>query len=390
MDEVVLPFERDHPGGEPVSETDIDDLREEARERDIYCPQISEEYGGMGVDFRDVLPVYEQAGRSLLGPGAMRVDASDEGNMNLLEMVGNENQKDRWLEPLVNGEIGSAFSMTEPLQGAGSDPKMIKTTAERDGDEWLINGHKWWTSRGMEADILFVMARTDLESHPHKGCSIFVVPTDAEGVEFIRDVPAMGWKPVGYDQPEVRYMDVRVGDENLLGEKNSGFSHAQQRLGPARLTHCMRFCGMGQRALSVAKAYVSEREAFGSKLKNKQALRHDIAEAETHLHASRAITRHAAEKVAEGKEARIEVAMAKNFVANTIQDIIDTALQACGGAGISKDLPIADFYESIRMIRIGDGPDEVHRRIISRKAFEGVNKQELEPLTRFKSGSDSV
>ncbi|MFB6255568.1 MAG: acyl-CoA dehydrogenase family protein, partial [Haloplanus sp.] len=309
MDDVVLPVERDQTGGEPVSDAVLSDLREQAREYDIYCPQMPEEYGGMGVDFRDALPVFEEAGRSLLGAPALRVDAPDEGNMHTLEMLGTDRQKEEWLAPLVAGEATSAFSMTEPQPGAGSDPKMLQTTAERDGDEWVIDGHKWWTSGGDEADILIVMARTDMDAHPYEGCSLFLVPRDTPRVDVVRNIPALDGDMVELDHAEIRYEDVRVPEQALLGHENEGFSHAQARLRPARLTHCMRFCGMAERALTVARTYLTEREAFGSSLSEKQELRHRIAERETHLHGARTMVRHAARKVAAGEQARVETAI---------------------------------------------------------------------------------
>ena len=383
MDEVVLPTERAQPGGEPVGEETIADLREQARERDLYAPQIAEEYGGMGMDFRDVLPLFEQAGRSILGAPAMRVDAPDEGNMHTFELVGTDEQKGEYLKPLVAGDISSGFSMTEPMDGGGSDPKMLRTTAEKDGDEWVINGHKWWTTQGSAADVLLVMARTNEDAHPYEGCSFFLVSPDVDGVEIVRDIPHVGASVVGESHAEIKYDNVRVPEANLLGELDQGFQHAQQRLGPARLTHCMRFSGMATRALDVAKAYLSEREGFGSPLADKQALRYEIAEAETRLHAVRATVRDAADKIAAGEEARIEVAMSKVFAANATQDAIDTALQCCGGNGIGKDLPIGDFYEAVRAFRIVDGADEVHKRVIARDAFEDVDEAELEALTRY-------
>ncbi|MFB6164017.1 MAG: acyl-CoA dehydrogenase family protein [Haloarculaceae archaeon] len=383
MNEVVIPKERELTGGMPVSQGTIDELREAAREYGVYAPQIDEEYGGMGVDFRDVLPTFEQAGRSLLGATAMRVDAPDEGNMHLLEMQGTELQKEQYLEPLVDGEMRSGFSMTEPMQGAGSDPKMIKTTAERDGDEWVIDGHKWYTTQGVEADVLLVFARTDPDAHPYEGCSVFIVPKEADGVEIVRNIPHLGSEVVGKGHAEIKYNQVRVPEEHLLGQEGQGFQHVQQRLGPARLTHCMRFSGMAQRALGIAEAYMSEREGFGEHLSEKQHPRFVLAEQETQLAASRSLIRQAAQRIAEGHQARIEVSMAKVFAANVAQESIDTALQFCGANGITRDLPLADFYESVRAFRIVDGADEVHKRTIARAAFEDVDESELEPVVRY-------
>jgi acyl-CoA dehydrogenase len=384
MDEVVIPTEAEYLGDGPVPDDVIEDLREEARDRDVYCPQIDEAHGGMGEAFRDVLPLFEQAGRSLLGALAMRVDAPDEGNMHTLELVGTEEQKEEWLEPLVAGEIRSAFSMTEPSPGAGSDPKMMQTRAEKEGDEWMINGHKWWTTQGSEADVLIVMARTNMDAHPYEGTSLFLVPTDADGVNVVRDIPHLGPDLVHAAHAEIEYDDVRIPEENLLGELNVGFVHAQERLGPARLTHCMRYSGMAMRSLNVAKAYMQQRDAFGEKLSEKQSTRHRIADMEIRLHAARTMIRHAAREITEGKEARLPVSMSKVFAANTTQEAIDLAVQATGGSGISRDLPLADFYESVRAFRIVDGADEVHRRTVARHAFdEDLEDPALANLPRF-------
>ena len=383
VDDVVIPVEHEVLGGGTLDGDIIADLRARAREHDIYAPQIPEEFGGLGMSYRDMLPVFEAAGRSLLGAPAIRVDAPDEGNMHTIELVGTEEQKERWLRPLAQGEMRSGFSMTEPMQGSGSDPKMIKTTAEKDGDEWVINGHKWWTTQGSESDVLIVMARTDPDAHPYAGCSLILVPTDTDGVEIVRDIPHLGGGVTGMSHAEIKYHDVRVPEENLLGQLNEGFTHAQERLGPARLTHCMRFSGMAERALDIAKAYVSERHAFDGPLAEKQALRFEVAEAETELHAARTMVRHAARQIADGKEARIPVSMAKVFAANVTQDVIDSCVQMCGGNGIGKDLPLADFYENVRQFRIVDGADEVHKRVIARDAFSDVDPSEVEHLTRY-------
>jgi len=326
-----------------------------------------------GTGLPDMLPVFEQAGRSLVAMDAMRVAAPDEGNMHLLELVGTDEQKDRWLEPLAAGDIRSGFCMTEPLDGAGSDPKMIRTTARKDGDEWVIDGHKWWTTQGTEADVLIVFARSDPDAHPYEGCSTFLVPKDTDGVDVVRDIPHVGGSVAGVSHAEITFDGVRVPEENLLGDLHEGFQNVQLRLGPARLTHCMRYTGMGQRSLDIAKAYASERQAFDGPLSEKQDLRYRVADAETRLHAVRTMVRHAAERIAEGEQARVPVSMCKVFAANTVQDAIDLSLQVCGGNGIGKDLPIADFYENVRQFRIIDGADEVHKRVIARDAFDDVD-----------------
>ncbi|WP_224333017.1 acyl-CoA dehydrogenase family protein [Haloprofundus halobius] len=383
VDETVIPVERDLLGDGPIGDDQLAVLREEARERDIYAPQISTEYGGMGMQFRDVLPAFEEAGRSLLAAPAIRVDAPDEGNMHTFELVATEAQKDEWLRPLVDGDIRSGFCMTEPMQGGGSDPKMLKTEARQEGDEWVIDGHKWWTTNGLEADIFLVMARTDFDAHPYSGCSIILVPADTPGVEIERGIPHMADGLLGTSHAEIKFEDVRVPVENLMGEENEGFSIAQQRLGPARLTHCMRYSGMAQRALDVAKAYTSEREAFGSPVAEKQGIRFAVAEAETELHAARCMVRHAADRITAGDEARIEVSMSKLYTSNVVQEAIDTAMQLCGANAVGEDLPLADFYQNVRQFRFVDGADEVHKRVIARDAFSDVDDSELANVTRY-------
>ncbi len=387
VDEVVIPRERELEGGTKVPESVIEELREEAKARDLYAPQIAEEHGGMGMEFRDVLPFFEEAGRSLIAPKAMRVDAPDEGNMHTLELAGTDEQKAQWLEPLLEGELTSAFAMTEPRQGGGADPKMVKTTAEKDGDEWVINGHKWWTTNGGEADFFITLARTNQDVHPYEGCSLIIVPEETPGLEIKRDIPHVGDDVTSTVHSELRYKDVRVPVSNLLGEEGEGFTIAQKRLGPARLTHCMRYSGMASRALDVAKAYTSEREGFGSTISDKQGVRFAIAEAETNLHAARSMVRHAANEISRGNQARVEVSMCKYFTANVTEEAINTALQFCGASGLGKDLPIADFYENVRQFRIVDGPDEVHKRVIARAAYDDVDMSELDVLPAF--GDDS-
>ena len=397
VDEEVLPRERalfgqrDHRSDADRQEEGrelVDELREIARERDVFGPQIPEEYGGLGLDFVDLLPVFEQAGRSIFAMGAMHVAAPDEGNMEILEHAGTEAQKAEYLRPLANCEISSGFSMTEPMDGCGSDAKQIRTSAEKEGDEWVIDGHKWWTTHGQtgEPDFLIVVARTNEDAHPYVGTSAFIVPADADGVEFVRDIPHMGESGMGHS--EVKYHGVRVPEESLLGPEDGGLAVAQQRLGKARLTHCMRFIGMADRSLDVAKAYMDERSAYGEKLSEKQSLRFDIADAHMRLHAARTMVRHAARQIAETGSADTEVSMSKVFAAETVQDIVDTCVQVCGGNGIGKDLPLADFYENVRCFRIIDGADEAHMRSVAKRAFDDdeLTPEEIEYVTRFDGG----
>jgi acyl-CoA dehydrogenase len=384
VEDVVMPVERDLSGtGSPVDPDVIEELREEARERGLYAPQMPEEYGGLDLDYRDLLPVLEQASRSPLAEPAMRIDAPDEGTMHLLKVLANEEQAEEWLRPLVAGEIRSAFAMTEPMQGGGADPTMVSTTAEKDGDEWVIDGHKWWITNGSEASFFVVMARSDPEVHPYEGSSMFIVPADTPGIEIVRDIDHMGGDFLGGVHSEILFEDVRIPEENVLGEVGEGFANAQKRMVPARLTQCMRWTGKSRRALDVAKAFMSEREVFGDLIAEKQGPRFDLADAETKLHTARLIARNAADTYAAGGQARVEASMAKYYVTNVADEIIDTALQFCGSNGIGYDLPVAGFYQGARIIRVADGPDEVQKRVIARHALEDVDPREVEHISRF-------
>jgi acyl-CoA dehydrogenase len=393
IEEEVLPREREAlETGDFVSQDEIEEFWEIAKEANVFAPQMPEKYGGQGLSFRDMLPAFEQVGRSLIGARALRADGPDEGTMHLFEQVGTEEQKETWLRPLVQGAITSGFSMTEPVHGAGSDPKMMKTTARKDGDEWVINGHKWWTTNGNRADFFLVMARTDLDAHPYEGSSLLIVPADTDGVEVVRNIPHLGEAGITEDQrghAEIKYKNVRVPVENTLGDEGGGFRAAQLRLGGGRLTNCMRFSGMADRALEVSKAYLQERQAFGEELSDKQSLRHRIAEAETELHAVRTMVRHASREL-DRSEARVETAMAKMYAARVTNDILDLAVQCCGANGIGRDLPIAYFYEEVRPFRLGDGGDEVHLRTIAQHAFEDIDSTDLQTMRRFDESLDKT
>jgi len=391
MDSEILPRERDALGkGDLITKAEIEEYWEMAKQRDLFAPQMPSQYGGQGLGFRDMLSSFEQVGRSIVGPRAIRADGPDEGNMHLLKLSGTSEQKETWLGPLVQGDLTSGFSMTEPMPGGGSDPKMLRTTARKDGDEWVINGHKWWTTNGMHADFFLLMARTDLDAHPYEGSSIIIVPADVDGVRIVRNIPHLGGKGIteyNRGHAEIKYENVRVPIENTLGEEGGGFKAAQMRLGGGRLTNCMRFSGMANRALEIAKAYLLNREAFGEKLADKQTLRHRVAKAETKLHAIRTMIRHAAREL-DRHEARTETAMAKMYTAEVTNEILDLCVQCCGANGIGKDLPIAHFYEYVRPFRIGDGGDEVHLRSIAKEAFKDVDMTEIQNVRQFDESLD--
>ncbi|MGJ3238784.1 MAG: acyl-CoA dehydrogenase family protein [Anaerolineae bacterium] len=366
----VIPIERELLRDErEITMTEVQALREKARGTGLWAPTMPKALGGMGLNIQEFTPVLEAAGRSLIGPIALHCAAPDEGNMHMLEHFANEEQRERYLRPLVAGKVFSAFSMTEPPPGAGSDPRMIQSQARREGDEWVINGHKWYTSNGEIADFFFIMAVTDTEVHPYAGTSIFIAPRDTPGIHIVRDVPTMGLKDFG-GHVEIQYEDVRLPDSALLGEAGQGFSIAQARLAPARLTHCMRWTGIAQRALEIATQYASEREAFGKRLIEHQSVAFALADSEIELYQARLMMHHAAWKLVNGEQAREETSMAKVTISETVNRVIDRAIQICGGTGISRDMPLSAWYESARAFRIYDGASEVHRMVTARQVVK--------------------
>jgi acyl-CoA dehydrogenase len=315
------------------------------------------------------VPVFEAAGRSLIGPLAFNCSAPDEGNMHLLHLFANPEQSERYLKPLAAGEIRSAFAMTEPAPGAGSDPTMLKTAATRDGDHWIINGHKWFTSGADGAAFLIIMAVTNPDVPTHKGATLFLAPIETPGIEIVRRVPIMGANDLG-GHCEIKFHDLRLPDSAILGEEGHGFALTQKRLGPARLTHCMRWTGIAQRALEIATQYASEREAFGGPLTTHQSIQWMLADSATELHAGRLMIHHTAWMLAQGDDARQESSMCKVFVAESVNRVLDRAIQICGAKGISRDLPLSTWFEAARAFRIYDGASEVHRMVIARQVIK--------------------
>lgn len=355
--------------GESISDDVVAELRERARAAGIYGPQLPPEYGGMGLGTVAMCVLFEQAGRSFLGPLAMHCSAPDEGNMHLLSVFANEEQKAQYLAPLVSGNIRSCFAMTEPAPGAGSDPTMMQTRATRVDGGWQISGLKWFTSGAEGASLSITMAVTDPDAPSHRRVTMFLVPTDTPGYRLVRAVPVMGGHGLG-GHCEVAYDNVVVPDSAVLGEVGDGFRMAQVRLGPARLTHCMRWLGVAQRSLEIAIARAKERDAFGKKLADHQSIQWMIADSEIDLHASRLMVLDAAWKHENGSEIRHESSICKVFVAEAINRVIDRAVQICGALGYSGDTPLELFFREARAFRIYDGPSEVHRMVIARNVLK--------------------
>ena len=370
VDEEVIPVEAEllRAGGD-LNEEILQSLRAKAKAARLWAPTMPKEWGGMGLNIQEIVPVFEAAGRSMLGPLAMHCAAPDEGNMHLLRNWANEEQTERFLVPLAKGETFSAFSMTEPPPGAGSDPRMIKTRAHRDGGDWVINGHKWLTTNGEIADFFIVMAVTDPAAHPYQGCTQFLAPRDRPGIKIRRDVPVMGTKDFG-GHVEILYEDLRLPDSAILGEAGQGFMLAQSRLGPARLTHCMRWTGIAQRALEIATNYAAGREAFGGALTGHQSVQWMLADSAMELKMGRLLIQEAAWRLALGEQARVETSIAKLQVSEIVGRVLDRCVQICGGSGISRDLPLAGWYEKARAFRIYDGASEVHRMVVARDVIK--------------------
>jgi acyl-CoA dehydrogenase len=363
----VIPHERDE-------RVDINALREKARKAGLFGPQLPKEWGGLGLGTVGMCVVFEQAGRSLLGPLALHCSAPDEGNMHLLSIYANDEQREKYLRPLVEGKIRSCFAMTEPAPGAGADPTMLKTRADRVGNEWEITGRKWFATGAEGSSFAITMVVTDPNVPVHKGASMFIVPTDTPGFNLIRSVPVMGGHAGPGGHGEIDYDHVRVPDSAILGPAGEGFKMAQVRLTPARLTHCMRWMGVAQRSLEIAIAYAKERDAFGKKLTEHQSIQWMIADSEIELHASRMMVMHAAWKEERGDDIRHESSICKVFVAEAINRVIDRAVQICGALGVSTDTPLELFYREARAFRIYDGPSEVHRMVIARNVIRPRKK----------------
>ena len=312
----------------------------------------------------------EEIGRSMWAQLVFNCQAPDAGNGEILHMFGTDDQKERFLRPLVEGTARSFFSMTEP-EVSGADPTALRTTAVLDGDEWVIDGHKWFSSSAEGAAFGIVMAVTDPDAPPHRRMSQILVPTDTPGYELIRPIPVMGHAGRGWSTHcEVRYTGVRVPRENVLGEPGDGFRIAQKRLGPGRIHHVMRWLGQMQRAFELMCSYSLEREVGGAPLAEKQTVQNWIADSAAEIQACRLLTLDAAAKLDEGGEARVEVSLIKFYAARVLNEVIDRAIQVHGARGLTDETPLGGMYEQARAARIYDGPDEVHRMVVARRILK--------------------
>ena len=344
------------------------DLQDEVKRRGLWATHLTPDLGGQGMGQVSLGLMHEIEGSSTWGPIVFGNSAPDTGNAEVLALFGTPEQKARWLHPLLDGKIYSGFSMTEP-EHAGSDPVNMSTTARLENGEWVLNGHKWFTSNGLIASVLIVMAVTDPDAPPHERASMILVPAATPGVDLVRNVPTMGDpEHFGFGHTEIHYRNVHVPAENLIGARGEGFKIAQHRLGPGRIHHCMRWLGQSRRAFDIMCERALQRESFGGPLATKQSIQNFIADSAAEMEAARLMTLHAAWKIDTfGQQAaRQEIGIIKYFGARVLHNVIDRAIQTCGALGYSSDLPLEAMYRHARGARIYDGADEVHRQTVSR------------------------
>jgi acyl-CoA dehydrogenase len=370
MNERVLPNEHILDREDEAAEALVATLRDEVRGLGLWAPHVPPEAGGTGTGFLDYAYLNEHIGRTAWGQLVFGCQAPDAGNAEILHLFGTDEQKERWLFPLVAGSIRSFFSMTEP-EVPGSDPTTLRTRAVRDGDDWVIDGHKWFSSGAQGAAFGIVMAVTDPGADPHARATQIIVPADTAGVDVVRPITVMGHAGRGWTTHcEVRYTNVRVPMANTLGGEGAGFMIAQKRLGPGRIHHVMRWLGQMQRAFEIMCTYSLERETFGEPLARKQTVQNWIADSYAEIQACRLMTLDAAHKIDAGDEARVEASAIKFFAAKVLGEVIDRAIQVHGARGLTDETPLARMAMMARGGRIYDGPDEVHRQVVAKRILK--------------------
>ncbi|WP_457107512.1 acyl-CoA dehydrogenase family protein [Methylobacterium sp. P5_C11] len=362
----VLPLEADpaaYDGHGNISLTELARLRGLARDQGLWCLQLKPETGGAGLDTVGMAVCYEAMNRSIFGPVVFNAAAPDDGNMMVLEKVASPAQKARWLAPIVRGDVRSAFAMTEPHPGGGSDPGMIQTRAERRGDAYVVTGRKWYITGAEEAAHFILMARTSDDAR--KGLTAFLFHRDQPGWRILRRIPIMGPEEHG-GHCELLFEGLEIPAENVLMSEGDGLKLTQIRLGPARLTHCMRWLGLSKRCVAIARAYAAERHGFGIRLADRESIQLMLGDLAMRIEIGRLLVMKAAWALDQGSFARKEVSMAKVHVANLLHAAADTAIQINGARGYSTDTPLEWIYRYARQARLVDGADEVHKMVLNR------------------------
>jgi acyl-CoA dehydrogenase len=366
----IMPLERDpsaYDAYENIALPRLDMLREKIKIEGLWAPQMPVEFGGLGLNIAGMAVLYEEMGRSIFGPVAFNCAAPDDGNMILLAKVARPDQKEKWLRPIAEGRARSAFAMTEPMPGAGSDPSAMRTRADRKGDRWVINGRKWFITGAGVAQHFILIARTSDDDR--RGLTAFLYDRDQPSWSILRRIPIMGPEEHG-GHCELEFNGLEIPDENRLMEVGEGLKVTQIRLGTARLTHCMRWLGMARRALEIAHPYIEERMSFGQLLKEHEGVQWLVGEAAMAIEVGRLLTLKAALALDRGSKARSEVSMAKIQVADALHKAIDTAIQLMGARGYSKDTPLEWMYRYARQARLVDGASEVHKMVLARAWFD--------------------
>jgi acyl-CoA dehydrogenase len=345
----------------------LQSMRDRAKNEGLWAPQMPVTRGGLGLGIAAMAACYEELNYSLFGPVICNCAAPDDGNMMLLEKVATDAQKERWLQPIVDGRVRSAFAMTEPHPGGGSDPAMILTTAERRDDRWLVNGRKWFITGAGVAQHFILVAKTG--NDPRRGLTAFLFDREQPGWRIVRRIPILGPEEHG-GHCELEFDGLEIPDENRLMEVGDGLKATQIRLGTARLTHCMRWLGLAKRCLDIAAEYVSERESQGGKLSARESVQMKLGHCAMQVEIGRLLTMKAAVFLDRGDFARKEVSMAKVHVADTLHLCADTAIQLCGARGYSRDTPLEWIYRYARQARLVDGATEVHQQVLARHYLE--------------------
>ncbi|ORI15768.1 acyl-CoA dehydrogenase family protein [Rhodococcus sp. 1168] len=373
--EEVLPIEDEFLGN--FTDAGGDELRislqQAAKKAGVFAPHAPVEYGGAGLNMSDRAPLFEEGGYSLFGPAALNIGAPDEGNVHMLAHIASGAQKEQFLAPLAAGDVRSAFAMTEPAPGAGSDPSALRSTGIKVEGGWRVDGHKWFITGADGAGFFIIMARTAGKPGDRGGATMFLAPADTEGIKVGRHIGTLDQATIG-GHCEVFFDNVFVPDENVLGAVDEGFSYAQVRLGPARMTHVMRWLGAARRGHDVAVAQVAQREGFGSVLGDLGMIQKMVADNEIDIAATRALLVQACFALDQGSTASNETSIAKTFAAEAVFRIVDRSIQMCGGLGVSDDLPLARLSREIRPFRVYDGPSEVHRWAIAKRVVGAAKR----------------
>lgn len=380
VDKELIPLEHDFLTKDfKLLESVVDEKRKMVKQMELWAPNQEKEYGGMGLNLVEHGLVSEALGRSPLGHYVFNCQAPDAGNMEILHKFGTEEQKEKYLRPLVEGKIRSCFSMTE-VDMPGSNPVMMDTTAVKDGGDYIINGHKWYSTAADGSQFSICMAVTNPEASPYLRASMIIVPTDNPGFNLVRNIPIMGHEGSGYfSHGEVLFQSCRVPQSNLLGPEGQGFVIAQERLGPGRIHHCMRWIGVCNRAFELMCRRVNERliTPDGKTLATKQIIQGMVADSAAEIQAARLMTLHAAWRIDNlgQKAAKVDISLIKFYVANIMQRVIDRALQVHGGLGMTDDTILSFFFRHERAARIYDGADEVHRMNVAKAILKQYEKK---------------